>query len=48
MIEAVLKTLAIIFMAYVLFHWMTAGHDEIIEGPPETPDTSLIQPSPTP
>ena len=43
----VLKTLAkwtaYLFIAFVLFHWLTAGQDEIIEGPPETPDHSLYQ-----
>lgn len=29
-----------LFIAFVLFHWLTAGQDEIIEGPPETPDGS--------
>lgn len=38
-----LKTAAFIFAAVVLTHWLTAGHDEIIEGPPETPGSSSIQ-----
>jgi hypothetical protein len=30
-----------LFIAYVLFHWLTAGQDEIIEGPPEAPEGSF-------
>lgn len=40
-----LKAAGLIFAAFVLIHWLTAGHDEIIEGPPETPGISFVQPS---
>lgn len=36
----VLKWIGLLFAAWLLFHWLTAGQDEIIEGPPETPDDS--------
>lgn len=38
-----LKAAGLIFAAFILIHWLTAGTDEIIEGPPETPDTSYVQ-----
>lgn len=41
MIATVLKTGGLIFVAFILVHWLTAGQDEIIEGPPETPDYSI-------
>lgn len=43
--RTILKWIFFLFIAYVLFNWMTAGQDEIIEGPPETPDSSLATPS---
>lgn len=46
--NAILKACAFIFVFLVLVHWLTAGTDEIVEGPPETPDHSLIQPATTP
>ena len=38
-----LKWIMIVFALYVLMHWMTAGQDEIIEGPPEAPEGSTVQ-----
>lgn len=37
MTNIALKALAFTFVAFVLIHWLTAGQDEIIEGPPEPP-----------
>lgn len=39
--RAALKILALAFAGFVIFHWLTAGHDQIIEGPPETFDFSV-------
>lgn len=36
----VLSWVLLILAAIVLMHWLTAGLDEIIKGPPETPDGS--------
>lgn len=30
-----LKTLGLLFAAWLLIHWLTAGQDEIVQGPPE-------------
>lgn len=38
-----LKACALILALLVLGHWLTAGHDNIIEGPPETPDVSSYE-----
>ena len=43
---AALKMAGIALAMFVMFHWLTAGQDEIIEGPPETPGVSYIQPAP--
>lgn len=40
---AACKVAALIFAAFILLHWLTAGTDDIVEGPPETPETSLYQ-----
>lgn len=32
-----LKIIFLTFLLLVLFHWLTAGQDEILEGPPEKP-----------
>lgn len=31
--KQILKFFALLLAALVLMHWLTAGHDEIIEGP---------------
>lgn len=33
--------IVLLFMGYVFIHVFTAGQDEIIEGPPETPEITL-------
>jgi hypothetical protein len=33
-----LKVIALVFAAWLLFHWTTAGQDEIIKGPPKEPN----------
>lgn len=42
-----MKTLAkwmfYLFIAFVITNWLTAGHDRIVEGPPETPEHSSYQ-----
>jgi hypothetical protein len=38
-----LKTLGLILALLVLGHWLMAGQDNIIEGPPETPDVSSYE-----
>lgn len=43
MINTAAKTVALIFAAFILFHWLSAGHDNIIEGPPEIPDVASYQ-----
>lgn len=43
-----IKAVAFIFAAFILTNWLIAGHDNIIEGPPETPDVTLVPPSPSP
>lgn len=43
MFKFVARWMFYLFIAFVLFHWLTAGQDEIIEGPPETPGTSSYQ-----
>lgn len=43
--RTLLKWLGFLFLAFVFYNWMTAGQDEIVEGPPETPETVLITPS---
>lgn len=45
MLKFIARWMLYLFIAFVLFHWLTAGQDEIIEGPPETPDHSIIQQS---
>lgn len=39
--KTIVKWIGYLLIAYILFNWFTAGQDEIIEGPPETPETSL-------
>jgi hypothetical protein len=43
-----MKWAALLLIAYIFFHTFTAGQDEIIEGPPETPDSSLYMPTNAP
>lgn len=43
-----LKALGFLLVFFIAIHWLTAGVDNIIEGPPETPDVTLYQPSQTP
>lgn len=37
-----LKYIGIVIAALILGHWLTAGHNDILEGPPETPEQSSI------
>jgi hypothetical protein len=48
MLKFIVKWSALLLIAYIFIHAFTAGQDEIIEGPPETPDTSLYMPTETP
>lgn len=40
MFAQIAKLIGYLLIAFVLFHWLTAGHDNIIEGPPECLDGS--------
>lgn len=39
-----LKVAALVFVFFMLLHWFNAGRDDILEGPPETPEHSFVQP----
>jgi hypothetical protein len=49
--EGTMKTAAQVVSLFALaalgFHWLTAGSNEIVEGPSKTPDISVYQPSET-
>jgi len=41
-VSTIFKALGLLFAAYVLVHWLTAGQDEIIKGPPLDPAVSTV------
>lgn len=43
MLKSVLCAIGFIFVTLVLMHWTSAGQDNIVEGPPETPEVTLYQ-----
>lgn len=43
--KTLLKAVGLIFVGFLLCHWMVAGQDEILEGPPKDP-FSTVQLSP--